>query len=128
MNLVESIIIHKALFDRWAKLNLSAADVIRDATARGLKGLTHSRMSKYKTRGSKETVSDQQLRWLLVRYAIPFFWDIGTPKVIEGKLKFVIPEYDELECLKNLQKIYGGQIVDVPKKKVKEEKPKKEKK
>ncbi len=108
MNLVSSDIIHKALFDRWKELDLSAADIIKDATERGIKGFTPSRMSKYKKKIHKESISDEQLRFLMVRYGIPFSWNLGYPQLNEGKLEWVMPKYDELKCISDVNKIFGN--------------------
>lgn len=107
MNIVTNPKIKKALFDRWEHLGLRVSHVIQDANERGMK-ITAGRMSRYKTGSSKEMISATQLLWLCTRYGIFININIGKPKVINGKLEYVIPPYNELECLDKLKKVFGN--------------------
>lgn len=97
----ESKGIHKCLLTRWNELGLKNAHIIKDAEERGMK-LTKSNMSNYVNSGTGMTQA--QVLWLTIRYGIPTAVMIGQPTIVENKIQFQIPPYNELECIKNLKK------------------------
>ena len=115
MNIVTNPHIKKELFDRWQKLGIRTSDVIRDANERNM-NINASRMSRYKSGKSKEAITQYQLLWLCVRWGIPVTITIGRPMVINengetvpgAKVKYVIPPYNELDCLNRLKLVFGN--------------------
>jgi len=103
MDLVKNQKIKKLLFDRWKELGLRAADIISDASERGMK-IRPASMSRYKNGVAKETISADQLLWLCTRYGIFVSFNIGEPV---GPVKYEVKPYDEAKCLSILANIYG---------------------
>lgn len=94
--------IHAALLKRWEQLELSAADIIRDADERGVK-ITKSNMSSY--RKNQKNMTQEQIIFLCLRYGVPVLLTVGNPVIIQNKITgYEIPKYDEVECLKRLKK------------------------
>jgi hypothetical protein len=81
--------------------------VIKDAQERGFK-LTAERMSRYfSDKPSKNTLSDEQIIYLCIRYGIPVQLAIGIPVVDEeGKVEFVVPPFQEARSLQMLKEVF----------------------
>lgn len=120
MNIVQHPKIHEELIKRWDKLGLTGAAIARDAQERGM-DINDSRISSYRNvfkvqkvkKGSKKpikpkrtTLTAVQLHWLCTRYRILVSIQVGSPVIENGKLKFKVMPYDELEALRMLQKVY----------------------
>lgn len=97
----ESPIIHKSLLKRWEELEQYPAAIIKDAEERGMT-LTKSQMSNYYK--NRTHLTQKQVLWLCLRYGIPIQITIGSPTIESEKIKYIIPQYNELECIKNLNK------------------------
>lgn len=94
--------IHAALLKRWEKLGLTSAAVIKDAAERGMT-ITKSGLSAYKKHSKQLT--QEQIIFLCLRYGIPVLLTVGNPVIVNNEVKgYKIPEYNELECLKKLDK------------------------
>lgn len=117
MNIVENPKIHKELWKRWDELELTSADIIRDAEERGML-IVPSRISKYKhavkrdkdgeiiSTDFKGSLTVLQLMWLSYRYGVNISVNIGTLTLKGGKPTFVVEKYDELTCIKRLHKAF----------------------
>jgi len=101
----ESKGIHKCLLKRWEELELKNSQIIKDAEERGMI-LTKSNMSNY--RGSDPSkihgLTQAQVLWLCFRYGINILITIGQPIVKDGEIVYEISKYNELDCIKNLNK------------------------
>lgn len=126
MNIVTNPEIREELIKRWKELDMKPAHVIKDAEERGIH-ITASRMSNYINGKIEGAVSQYHLHWLCTRYCVFINFNLGKPQIVEGKLKFVISKYNELEALSRLNKEFGTPIIDFKiEKKVKVEKKKRE--
>lgn len=81
--------------------------VVKDAEERGIK-ITPETLSRYIS-GNKDkgSLSEAQIIWLAYRYYIPVQLNIGIAKMVDGKVQFEIPKYNELEALRMLKLIFG---------------------
>jgi len=100
----ESKGIHKCLLKRWEELELKDSHIIKDAEERGMK-LTKSNMSNYRqSTGVPHGMTQKQVLWLAIRYGINVMITIGQPVVKNGDIVYEIDKYNELNCIKNLNK------------------------
>lgn len=112
MNIIKNKAIKKALEDRWKELDIvKMSVVVLDAKERAHEmKITSDRLSKwlsdYKHNGKSAGLSELQIIWLLTRYHIPISLNIGEPKLIGGKLQYIIPKYNELSALKKLKEVF----------------------
>jgi len=104
MNLVNNPKIKTLLFERWKELDLKVAEIVNDAAERHMK-ICPTRLSRYKN-GKKLGISEDQLLWLCTRYGIYIHFKIGKPVLVEGKVKYEITPYNELEALTMLKKLF----------------------
>jgi hypothetical protein len=82
------------------------AEVIKDAEERSFK-LASGAMSRYfSDKPQKNTLSDEQILWLALRYGIPVQLAIGVPVVNGDKVDFIAPRFDELKSLKMLKQVF----------------------
>lgn len=111
MNIVTNPEIREELIKRWKELDMKPAHVIKDAEERGIH-ITASRMSNYINGKIEGAVSQHHLHWLCTRYCVYINFNLGKPKLVDGRLQFVISKYDELEALSRLNKEFGTPIID----------------
>ena len=116
MNIVENPKIHKELFKRWDELEMSSADVIKDAEERGMI-ITPACISKYKNMikngNAKGSLTLLQLVFLCTRWGIFLNINVGTLTLEEGKPLYVIEKYNELSCLRKLHKVFPNSKVTI---------------
>jgi len=117
MNIVENPKIHKELWKRWDELEMTSADIIHDATERGVL-ITPARISKYKnaikrdeegniiSTDFKGSLTVLQLVWVCTRWGITININLGTLTMKNGKPVFIIEPYDELAAIKKLHKVF----------------------
>ena len=117
MNIVENPKIHKELWKRWDELEMTSADIIHDATERGVL-ITPARISKYKNAVKRDeegnitstdfkgSLTVLQLIWLSYRYGVNISINVGTLTLKAGKPVFIVEKYDELKCLKSLHRVF----------------------
>lgn len=117
MNLVSHPEIHEHLTNRWKELDLTNADIIRDAEERGML-ITPACISKYrnaikrnkkgeiKSANFKGSLSLAQLIWVCTRYGVFVNINIGTLTIQEGKPVFKVLPYNESDALKRLKRIF----------------------
>ncbi len=99
--------IHAFLLVRMEQLKLRPTDVIKDADKLGMK-IESASLSKYLKHGNiKGALSEELIVWLATRWGIDVAMMVGTPKIVEGKLKIELPEYDEVRSLGRLKAIFG---------------------
>ncbi len=104
--------IRKELIKRWDELGIRPTDIINDAFDRGVK-IAPDRLSRYKNQSKdKKTgkgypgLTEEIITWLCFRYGIYLSLRLGKP-VIEGNtVKYVIPPYNEIECIEYLKKVF----------------------
>jgi len=117
MNIVENPKIHKELWKRWDELEMTSADIIHDATERGVL-ITPARISKYKNAVKRDkegnivstdfkgSLTVFQLIWLSFRWGVNISINVGTLTLKAGRPTFVVEKYDELAALKKLHKVF----------------------
>lgn len=105
MRISESEKLRNILFARMAEIELKPADIIKDAEERGIK-INASSFSKYK-KGLKGGLTDEQVFYLCQRLYVPVHIFFGNPELKGTKITWVIPPYNELEVVKNLNKIFA---------------------
>ena len=96
--------LREALRKRWKDLEMSQADVVRDAVERKVK-MTVEAISKYVNRPSAlGSLNQEQICWLAWRYDVPIFLKVGEP---QPKAKEpLVGKYDEKRALSRLAKIF----------------------
>nr|WP_298658721.1 hypothetical protein [uncultured Flavobacterium sp.] len=104
MKLTENDKLKELVFDRLKELDMSQADVIKDAEERGIK-ITPSSLSKYK-KGVKNGLTETQLLFICSRLYIPVNINFGELANVDGKLKWRIPKYDHTKMLQLLSKTF----------------------
>lgn len=90
---------------RIKELGLKHTDIIKDAKARGYK-LSSSNISKYFKNSPLYNLRDEDIIWLAYRYGIYTSVQVGIPVMVDNKIKYVIPAYNEEKCLKILSKLF----------------------
>ena len=109
MNLVSHPEIHEQLHKRWKELGLKPSEIMRDAQERGM-NIDGPRLSVYKnmlkTGKTNGGLTFEQLTWLTIRYEIYININIGEPKVVDGKIEYKVPVFNELRALRNLRKAF----------------------
>lgn len=107
MNIANNEIIKKELIGRWDKLGLKHSDVIRDAQERSPEmKIDASRFSRW-TKGAKLGLSETQVLWLATRWGIIISIDIGEPVLTpDNRIKWIISDYNEAECLRRIKQIF----------------------
>jgi hypothetical protein len=99
--------IYSCLLKRIEQLKLRPSDIIKDAEKHGKK-IESASLSKYLKHGNvKGALSEELIIWLSFRWGIDVFLMVGTPKVVDGKLKIELPEYDEEKAIAKLKLIFG---------------------
>jgi hypothetical protein len=112
MNLIKNPKIKEVLKNRWNELDIKKMSlVVQDAEERAPEmKITSARISKwlsgYKHDGKSVGLTENQIVWLLVRWGIPVSLTIGEPSLLDGRLKYSIPDYNELEALKMLKVVF----------------------
>ncbi len=102
----DSIRIRTAIAARITELKLTAKQVVVDADERGM-AFTSASLSKYLNHGNvASTLSEENIVWLCLRYGIPINLFVGKAVMDKNKINFVIPSYNEKECLTNLEKVF----------------------
>jgi len=100
----ENKIIRDALLKRWKELDIKYdATIIKDAEERGMH-FTKAVISSY--RNHCKGLTQTQIIWLCFRYGIKIAISIGEPVYNKGKdaIEYLIYPYNEIECIKNLNK------------------------
>jgi len=104
----DSTKIRKCLKDRFVELKLTAKQVVDDAKDKDMV-FTNASLSKYMKHGNvNSALSEENIIWLCVRYGIPINVLIGKPVVSGKKIEFIVPSYNEQECINNLKRIFNG--------------------
>ena len=110
MNIVTNKKIHTEFWKRVKELDLSLTEIVEDATERGLKGLSKSRLSKYHSafekNDFKQIISPKILSWLMIRYGIFPNFNLGEPFINNGKIEYKIMPYDPVKCLRKLKQVF----------------------
>lgn len=92
---------------RFEELGLNNSQIIKDARIRG-RGITDASLGRFINHGNtKSTMSQEDVIWLCIRYGIEIQLLVGSPKVYEGKIKLVIPPYNEANCLKYIERFFN---------------------
>lgn len=95
-----------SLYPSNSKVGIKMAEIVKDSEERGF-NLSSDLLSRYfSNKPQKSTMSEIQLIWLAIRYGIPIQLSIGNPEIIEGKVKYTIPKFNESEALKKLKAIF----------------------
>ena len=106
----DSVRIRKLLKERFVELELSAKGVIEDAKEKSMV-FTSASLSKYLKHGNIPcSLSEENIIWLCFRWGIPINLYIGKAVLQDSKLRFVVPEYNEENCLLNLKKLFPYEI------------------
>jgi len=106
MKLAESSKLKKIIFDRLDEAQMRPTDLIKDAEERGMK-INASSFSKYK-KGEKGGLTDEQILWICCRLDITINLNFGNATIDNNQIKWVIPKFDELKAIKNINKIFGN--------------------
>ena len=112
-NIKKSIIkdsarIRKLIQERFHSLDLSSTQVVDDAAERGM-AFTKASLSKYLNHGNiASTLSEENIILICTRWGITINLYIGNAVMEKDKIKFVLPKYNEEECLNNLKKVFNG--------------------
>lgn len=104
MNLSENSFLREKINERLKIVFHTQAGLIKDAEERGMP-LYKSRLSKY-LGGQKGGLLEDQILWVATRLGIFVNVNFGKPVLKDGKLSYVIPDYDESLCLKEIKKIF----------------------
>jgi len=104
MNILNNPIIREALVKRWNELELRNIEIIKDAAERGIK-ITEPRLSKYR-KSSPDALSSNAILFMLIRWGIYFNWNLGRPSVVEGKVRYYVPSWNEADALKALKVVF----------------------
>ena len=103
----DSVRIRKVMGARILELNLTLRQVVEDAAEKEM-AFTSASLSKYLNHGNvASTLSEENIVWICLRYGIPINLFVGKPIMKDSKISFIIPEYNEEECLNNLKKVFN---------------------
>jgi len=105
MNLANDEELRAAIIGRIKQLGYKQSFLINDAEERKFK-IDPPRLSKY-LKGKKSGMTEEQVLWLAIRLNIDVVVGIGRPIVKDGKLIFKIAPYNELEAIRNVNKVFG---------------------
>ena len=104
----DSARIRTLLKERFTELKLTAKHLVVDATERGMV-FTNASLSKYLKHGNvASSLSEENIIWLCIRYGIPINLYVGKAVMKNKGVQFIVPPYNEHECLNNLQKLFNG--------------------
>lgn len=87
------------------ELGLSLTAISEDAKARG-ENISIESLSKYFSKSDMNNLSEGNIVWLCYRWGVYVTVEVGIRKVIDDKVVFEIPEYNEEKCLAILKKIF----------------------
>lgn len=104
MKLVDNEFLRSQILKRLEELDWTDAELLKDIEERGYP-IAQSRWSKYKS-NSKGQITDDQLLFIATRLGIYVHINFGTPVLEEGKIKFEIKRFNEIEALLRLKKIF----------------------
>ncbi len=103
----DSKTIHASILKRIEQLKLKQSDIIKDAAKYDIT-IQSSSLSKYLDHGNvKGGLGEETIIWLCIRYGIDIFLMVGTGKIVDGKLKIELSEYNETKALAKLKVIFG---------------------
>jgi hypothetical protein len=105
MRLVENSALRAIILSRMDDLRIKPSKLLKDAGERGMK-ITPSTFSKWK-KGLKGGLTDTQVLFIACMLYIPISINFGLPEYSAGKIKYVVPKFDQLEALKLITKIFG---------------------
>jgi hypothetical protein len=105
MNLTKNNTLRQAIIDRVKELNMSYAELLKDAAERGMK-IAPARMSKY-VKNKYGGMTEEQVLWVATRLGIYINLNLGKLTVDSGVPKFKITPYNEQEALKMLNRIFS---------------------
>jgi hypothetical protein len=109
----DSTKIRTALQLRFKELNVTAKSVVEDAKSKNMI-FTNASLSKYLNHGNiHSSLSEENIIWLCLRYGIPINLYIGKPTMKNNKVEFLIPLYNEQECITNLNKIFNESKISI---------------
>lgn len=99
--------IHSSIILRMEQLKKSSSTIIKEAESHGVK-IEFSSLSKYLKHGNvKGGLSEELIIWLATFLGIDIVLIVGTPKIVDGKLKINLPDYDEEKAKAKLKVIFG---------------------
>ncbi|MCC7514515.1 MAG: hypothetical protein IT212_07465 [Bacteroidia bacterium] len=104
----QSSTIKKLLKERFEKLELSYTKVAAEAKRFGQSNVKVETLSRYFNDVSINSLTEESIIFLCYRYGIQIALMVGKPKVVGGKIKLEIPDYDEKDCLEKTKKIFGN--------------------
>lgn len=103
----DSKTIHSFILKRIKELELTPASIIKDAEGFGRK-IEAASLSKYINHGNiNGALSEDNIIWLSTRWGVDITLMVGTPTLVDGKLKINLPEYNEKKALAKLKTIFG---------------------
>jgi len=105
MNLTKNNTLRQAIIDRIKELNMSYAELLKDAAERGMK-IAPARISKY-VKNKYGGMTEEQVLWVATRLGIYINLNLGKLTVDGGVPKFKITPYNEQEALKTLNRIFA---------------------
>lgn len=105
MKLTDDEFLREQVLKRLSEMNWRDSELIRDAAERGVK-IEVSSWTKYKKNKSGQ-ITDKVLYWICTRIGINIVRRYGNPVYDGTKIVWVIPPYDELQCLTRLKEVYG---------------------
>lgn len=101
--------IRKLLSERFTELKLTNSVIVKDARARG-REITDSSFGRFMNHGNvKSTLSQEDVVWLCFRYGIEIQLLIGSPTIVDGKIKLTVPPYNEELCIKYAERFTVSQ-------------------
>lgn len=105
----DSVVLREAIQKRIRELGLSFTRICEDAQEKGYK-LSISALSRYFKDSDKNKLSEEDIIWLSYRYCIFTYLSIGVPQILEQKIKWVIPPYDEEKALGMLKMVFPDTV------------------
>lgn len=109
MNLTKNTTLRTEILKRIKELEYTYSFIIKDAAERGM-DIKPERLSKY-VKGKSGGITEEQLLWIATRLGIFINVNLGTPVFEDGKLLYKIMPYNELNCLKAINRIFPPKTV-----------------
>ena len=103
----QSSTIKGLLKDRVELLGLSYTQIKNEADRFGQSNVTVATLSRYFHDIAKNSLSQESIIFLCCRWGIDIALLVGTPRIVDGKIKTFIPPYDEGKCLAKTKKLFG---------------------
>lgn len=98
--------IRKLLKERFDDLHLTSREIVNDAKEKG-QSFTESSLSKYMKHGnSRNSLSEEAIIWLSVRYGVEIRLVVGKLTLVNGKLTVIDTKYNEKKCIEKLKQLF----------------------